>query len=163
LGVFRSEHARGCCFRGCREGADRAPGRRSWAFSPSFRWIFRELSLTTASVPGGFPAIETFFSLRSHLPVSPPSIVVEGVVTWRRHQSNPLCGHLFRCLSSDRSVDPRSFPSLTSGLMEPRGLPAVQVLPLMSSVYRGRNDADRVEEVVSGPRLTPRFYLYFYG
>lgn len=42
--------------------------------------------------------------------------------------------------------------------MEPRGLPAVQVLPLMSSVYRGRNDADRVEEVVSGPRLTLRFY-----
>jgi hypothetical protein len=47
--------------------------------------------------------------------------------------------------------------------MEPRGLPAVQVLPLMSSVYRGRNDADRVEEVVSGPRLTLRFYPYFYG
>lgn len=46
--------------------------------------------------------------------------------------------------------------------MEPRGLPAVQVFPMMSSVYRGRNDADRVEEVVSGPRLTLRFYLYFY-
>lgn len=35
--------------------------------------------------------------------------------------------------------------------MEPRGVPAVQIIPLMSSVYRGRNDADRVEEVVSGP------------
>lgn len=81
------------------------------------------------------------------------SIVVDsGASPQRRHLSkSPLIGHLHGCPSSDYSVDPRSFASLNEPPLEPRGVPAVQIFPLMSSVYRGRNDADRVEEMVSGP------------
>jgi hypothetical protein len=76
---------------------------------------------------------------------------------------HPRCyGHLSRCPSTDRSVNPRTFPSLFERAMEPRGEPAVQIVPLMSSVDRGKNDSDRVEDRVSGPPLTLRFSLYFY-
>jgi len=109
-----------------------------------------------------FPS-KNLFSIRSHLPMSPLSIVVDSAhYHQRRHLSKPLCiEHLHRCPSSDRSVDPRSVAVLYELPLEPRGVPAVQIFPLMSSVYRGRNDADRVEEVVSGPPADSAFLPVF--
>lgn len=121
----------------------------------------REPSLTTASIPGvsqqkpllnPFPPADVAAVHRRRQRASSPAQTPE---------QSPLIEHLHRCPSSDHSVDPRSFAALYELPMEPRGVPAVQIVPLMSSVYRGRNDADRVEEVVSGPPADSAFLPVF--
>jgi hypothetical protein len=108
-----------------------------------------------------FPS-KNLFSIRSHLrDVAAVHRRRRRASSQRRHLNTPL-DRASSWMPILRSLGGSAVISLPYGrAMEPRGVSAVQILPLMSSVYRGRNDADRVEEVVSGPPADSAFLPVF--
>jgi len=147
-------------------GTDREPiellrRRGSRSLKPVSVGSFREPSLTTASIPGvsqqkpllnPFPPADVAAVHRRRQRALSPAQTPEQTPLYRASSSMPILRSLGGSAVSCSSFE---LP------LEPRGVPAVQIVPLMSSVYRGRNDADRVEEVVSGPPADSAFLPVF--
>jgi len=82
--------------------------------------------------PSHFPA-EPLLTSDPPCLVSYPSIVVGGAVhSARTPMTSPWTGILVRCPPTDRSVDSRSFPSLTRGLWSRAGSPRCWSSAMMS-------------------------------